>query len=140
MTDWADRLAGPFEAVRHGIDAAGPQFASTHGGPLTFDRIDYPAAQTYLDEFARTGTTDWQFTITAAMYFEWSRDMDFVPDILHPVASVLDESLTALGEVGCINDYHVNRINFFSGEPGNSLVLAVTADFQCTTLLDPGEF
>lgn len=140
MIDWADRLTAPYEAVFHGIEAADTHFETTHTGPLTFDRIDYPAAQVYLDEFARTGATDWQFTVTTALYFEWDRDMDFVTDILHPIAAVLNESFAALGAVECITDYHPSRINFFSGEPNNSLVLAVMIDIQATTLIDPGEF
>jgi len=142
MTDWADTLTRPIEAVRHGIDAADRQFASTHTGPLSFERIEYPAAQVYLDEFARTGPTDWQFTITTTLYFEYDRstNTDFAEDILHPVAAVLQESLRALSDVGCITNYNPNRINFFSGEPGGSLVLAVMIDIQCETLLDPAEF
>lgn len=142
MTDWARRLRLPLEAVRHGIKTADRHFATTHEGPLTFDRIDYPAAQVYLDEFARTGATDWQHTITATLYFEYNRDLntDFVEDVLHPVGAVLQESLRALSDVDCITDYHPNRINFFSGEPNGSLVIAVMIDFQATTLLDPAEF
>lgn len=142
MTDWADTLAAPIEAVRHGVDAADRLFASTHTGPLSFTEVDYPAAQVYTTGFARTGPTDWEHTITATLYFDWDRttNADYIEDVVHPVAGVVDEVLAALGTVDCITDYHPARMDFFTGEPSNTLVLAVSIEFKATTLLDPAEF
>lgn len=140
MTNWLDTLSKPLEAVRHGVDEADPHFASVHEGPLTFDRIDYPAAQTYIEEFARAGPTEWTIAVSTTLYFRWSRGDTLTEDILHPTSAVLSEVFPALEAVGCITDYHPSRIDFFSGEPNNDLVLAVSIRFEVTTLLDPIEF
>jgi len=142
MIAWDERLAEPLQAVRHGIETADRNFATTHEGPLTFDRIEFPAAQVFLDEFARTAATEWTHTVTATLYFQYDRrtNPDFVEDVIHPTSAVIDASLDALGEVSCITNYVPNRINFFSGEPRGTLVLAVMVEFQATTLLDPAEF
>lgn len=140
MVDWLDTLSSPIEAVEHGVEQADQHFATQHSGPLTFDRIDYAAAQTYLEELSRTSSTDWLWSIRVVLYFNFSRDTDLVEDILHPTAAVLEECLTALGTVDCINNYNPNRIDFYSGEPNNSLVMAVSIQFQATTLIDPSTF
>ena len=139
-TDWSERLTAPVAAAEHGVAEADAHFGSTHTGPLNFDRIDYPAAQTYVETFERTGPTDWEFAIGTTLYFEWTRDSEFADDIVHPLAAVIEATLSAFDATECIGDYHPARIDFFSGEPASSLVLAVSVQFRVTTLLDPGEF
>lgn len=140
MTDWLTTLSAPLDAVNHGVEAADPHFNSTHEGPLTFDRIDYPAAQTYIEEFARASPTEWTIAVSTTLYFEWQRGDTLAEDIIHPTSAVLSEVFPALEATECITDYHPSRIDFFSGEPNNDLVLAVSIRFEVTTLLDPGEF
>lgn len=140
MVDWNDRLSAPIQAVEHGIDASDTHFASEHTGPVTFDRIDYPAAQTVVEDVTRTGATGWTHTIQANLYFEWSRDTDLHDDIMHSVASVLDESLSALATTEHITNYVPESINFYSGEPGNNLLFAIQIRFRATSMLDPADF
>lgn len=140
MVDWHDTLAAPLAAAEHGVEASSDLFGSVHDGPLTFDRIDYPAAQVYLDTVESADATNWQQTISTVLYFEWDRQSTTREDILHPVAGVLEETLAAFDGVDCITNYHPNRIDFFSGEPQNSLVLAVAIQFRVRSLIDPGTF
>lgn len=140
MVDWLDTLSAPVEAIEHGIDATEWEFRHESTGPLSFAEIDYPAAQVLPEELARTNATDYQHSVLANLYFEFDRSTKFVDDILHPVDGVLDESLAALDSVNCITDYHPNRIEFFAGQPNNSLLLAVSIRFFATTLVDPAAF
>ena len=140
MTDWYDILAEPLAAAEHGIAEADAFFGSVHDGPLNFDRINYPAAQTYLETFERADGTSWTLGVSTTLYFEWSRDTDTRDDVLHPLAAVIQETLAAFATVDCITDYHPARVDFFAGEPQSSLVLAVSVQFRVTTLVDPGEF
>ena len=142
MTDWYDILAEPLAAAEHGIAEADAFFGSVHDGPLNFNSIDYPAAQTYLENFEQSGGqgTEFQIAVSTTLYFEWSRDTDTREDVLHPLAAVIQETLAAFATVGCITDYHPARIDFFAGEPQSSLVLAVSIQFRVRTLVDPGEF
>lgn len=140
MTDWQSVLAEPVAAAEHGIEAEAEWFGSLHDGPLTFDRIDYPAAQVYLEEFSRADATNWEVAVSTTLYFEWDRETDTREDILHPLAAVMDATLAAFADVGCITDYHPARIDFFSGEPTNTLVLAVSVRWHVTQLLNPGDF
>jgi hypothetical protein len=140
MTDWYDTLTAPVAAAEHGVDATDEFFGSVHDGPLTFDAIDYPAAQVYVESFERSAATDYAMNVSTTLYFEWSRDTEFAEDVVHPLAAVIEETLAAMDDVGCITDYHPARIDFFSGEPASSLVLAVSVQFRVTTLVDPGTF
>lgn len=140
MTDWETRLAEPLAAAEHGIATADEFFGSIHDGPLNFDRINYPAAQVYLENFERADATNWTIGISTTLYFEWGRDTDTREDVLHPLAAVIEETLAAFQGVGCITDYHPARIDFFAGEPRQSLVLAVSVQFRVRVLLDPSEF
>ena len=140
MTDWHDTLAQPLEAAEYGAEEAGDHFGSVHDGPLSFDHIDYPAAQVYLESFERSDPTNWSIAVSTTLYFAWSRDTSTSEDILRPLATVLSETLTAFEAVESITDYHPARIDFFSGEPSNQLVLAVSVQFRVTTLVDPGTF
>lgn len=138
--DWYDTLTAPLDAVQAGIEASDAHFRSTHEGPLTFDRIQYPAAQTYVEEFSRSSPTEWTYAVSATLYFDWSNVASYREDVAAPLASVIRESLAQLKATECITDYHPARIDFFSGEPNNDLVMAVSVRFEVTTLLDPAEF
>lgn len=140
MTDWYDTLAEPLAAAEHGIAQADDFFGSIHDGPLNFNSIDYPAAQTYLENFERADGVNWTIAVSTTLYFEWSRETDTREDVLHPLAAVMEATLAAFQGVECITDYHPARIDFFAGEPRNALVLAVSIQFRVRTLVDPGEF
>lgn len=140
MPDWQATLAAPVEAAQHGVDAADAHFNSVHDGPFAWDRIDYPAAQTHLDGFERVDGTNWRVSVSTVLYFAWDRETTTTEDVLHPLAAVLEHTLSAMSDIGCITDYHPSRVDFFSGEPQNSLVVAVSIQFQAMTLLDPGTF
>jgi len=140
MTDWNARLSEPLAAAEHGIAAADEFFGSVHDGPLNFDRIDYPAAQTYLENFERADGTSWTLGVSTTLYFEWSRDTATREDVLHPLAAVIEQTLSAFADVECITDYHPARIDFFAGEPQQALVLAVSVQFRVRVLLDPATF
>jgi len=140
MVDWLAVRRRPIEAVEHGVAAADASFGSSHTGPRTFDRIEYPAAEVLPDETARTDATNWTHTVVTNLYFERSRDMDYVDDVLHPVAGVLDEVLAELGAVECITNYHPEAITDYAGELDNTSVLLVSIRFRATTQIDPAEF
>jgi len=140
MTDWTETLERPVAAAEHGVAAVDEHFASTHDGPLTFDAIDYPAAQVVVDTVERADPTSWQHSIATMLYFEWDRGATTRETIIHRVAAVIEATLTAFRGADCITDYHPSRVDFFSGEPQGSLVLAVSIQFQTRTLVDPGTF
>lgn len=139
-TDWAARLSAPIEAAEHGVETTDAQFGSVHTGPLNFGSIDYPAAQTYVEELSRSSGVNWELSIGTTLYYEWDRDTELTGDIVHPLAAVIEATLAAFDATECIGNYHPSRIDFFSGEPANSLVLAVSIQFRVTLLLDPDEF
>lgn len=142
MVNWYDTLAAPIEAVTHGVAAADDRLdiPTQYVGPRTYDRIDYPAAEVLPDELSRLDGTNWQHSVVANLYFERTRSTDYLDDVLHPVAAVLDESLTALSEVDCITNYYPESIQSFAGELDNTSFLLVTIRFRATTQLDPAEF
>ena len=139
MTDWYTRLAAPIEAVAHGVEQV-PTFETTYVGPTTFSNMRYPVAEVLPDDTTRTGPTDWTHTIVCNLYFERSRDTDYLGDVLHPVAAVLDEALAALSTVECITNYHPASIQDFAGELDDTKLLLVSIQFEATTQLNPGEF
>ena len=139
-TDWLQIRREPIEAVEHGVAQASDHFRSTHTGPRTFDRIDYPVAEVLPDSTERADATNWRHRIVVNLYFERGRDMDYIEDVLHPTAAILDEVLGALGEVECITDYAPQSIQDFAGELDNTSLLLVSIQFEMKTLIDPGEF
>lgn len=142
MTDWLRIRSQPIEAVEHGVEqvADAGLLESTHTGPRTFDRMDYPIGEVLPDETSRSGATTWEHSIVVNLYFRRDRDLDYIDDVLHPVAAVLDETLSALGTVDCITDYHPASIQDFAGELDNTSVLLVMIRLRATALIDPGEF
>lgn len=141
MVDWLDVRADPIEAVEHGVEQASEHFAAgPYLGPRTFDALDYPTAEVLPDETTRTDPTNWQHSIIVNLYFERQRGLDYVEDVLHPVAAVLDEVTLALSDVDCATDYHPERIQDFAGELDGTGVLLVSITFRIRTLVDPGDF
>jgi hypothetical protein len=138
--DWLAVRKKPIEAVEHGVAEASDHFRSTHTGPRTFDRIDYPVAEVLPDSTERADATNWRHRIVVNLYFERGRELDYIEDVLHPTAAILDEVLGALGEVECITDYHPASIQDFAGELDNTSLLLVSIQFEMRTLIDPGEF
>lgn len=142
MTDWLRIRRGPIEAIEHGVEAVADAglLEATHLGPRTFERIDYPIAEVLPDETQRTGPTEWQHTIVVNLYFRRDRDLDYIDEVLHPTAAVLDATLGELGGVDCVTNYHPESIQDFAGELDNTAVLLVSIRLRATALLDPAEF
>lgn len=140
MTDWLALRRKPIEAIEDGVTAADAHFGSTHTGPRTFDRIDYPVAEVLPNSTDRADATNWRHRITVNLYFERSSELDYVEDVLAPTANVLDECLGALSDVDCITDYHPASIQDYAGELDNTQLLLVSIEFQALTLVDPGAF
>lgn len=141
MVDWLAVRADPIEAVEHGAEAASEHFrAGPYVGPRTYDGLDYPAIEVLPDSTERTGPTNWTHSIVVNCYFQRSRGLEYVGDVLHPIAAVLDECLDALSDVGCANNYYPESIQDFAGELDNTSVLLVSIRLRVTTSVNPGEF
>jgi hypothetical protein len=140
MVDWLSVRADPIEAVEHGVEAESDLFRSMHTGPRSFDRIDYPLAEVLPEETNRLDATNWSHAVRVNLYFERGRDLDYVEDVLHPVAGVLDSVLTSLGDTECTNNYYPETIEDYAGELDNTKLLLVSIRFRVTTLVDPGTF
>jgi hypothetical protein len=137
--DWHRVRAAPLEAVEHGVVAADVTANDPYVGPRTFDRIDYPAGEIIPQNTTRTDGNEFQHTIFANLYFERSRSLDYVADVLHPVAAVIDEVLSALSSTECVVTYVPGEIQDYAGELDNTSVLLVTIRFEITTLVDLAE-
>jgi len=142
MVDWLTVRKKPIEAVEHGVNVAadGDLFNSTHTGPRTFDRIEYPVAEVLPDETTRSGPTNWDHSIFANLYFERGREMDYVDDVLHPTAEVVEQVLAELATVECVTNYYPEFIQDFAGELDNTSVLLVSIRFRATSQIDPADF
>ena len=140
MVDWLKVRREPIEAVQHGVGEVDNLFGSVHTGPRSFDRIDYPAAEVLPDETARADAQNWEHSIYVNLYFERTRSLDYIEDVLHPTAAVLDEVLASLSAVGCITNYHPQSIQDFAGELDNTSVLLVSIQFRAQSLIDPADF
>lgn len=141
MPDWLSVRSAPIEAVEHGAEAASAHFeAGPWIGPRTYDRLSYPAIEVLPDQTERADPTNWRHSIVVNLYFKRDRELDYVEDVLHPLAAVLDETLTALERTECITNYHPSRIEDHAGELDNTAVLLVSVTLQCVTQVDPAEF
>lgn len=140
MVNWLDIRRKPLEAIEHGISATETPFGETHTGPVSFDAMDYPVAEILPETTERASGTEWTHRIIVNLFFQRERGLDYVDDILHPVADVLDATLAELGTVDCINNYAPTRIEDYAGELDNTSVLLVSITLEATTLIDPGEF
>ena len=140
MVDWLQVRQDPIEAVEHGVDASDALFESTHTGPVTFDRIDYPVAEVVPDATERTDGTNWDHSIFVNLYFERDRDLDYVDDVLHPTAEVIEQVLAELSTLPEVTNYYPQTVQDFAGELDNTSLLLVMIRFRCMTAIDPGEF
>jgi hypothetical protein len=139
MTDWLTVRRGPIEAIEAGVNTAG-DFASTHTGPRTFDRIDYPVAEILPQQTTRQDATNWQHSVFVNLYFRRDRGLEYIDDVLVPWASMVDAVLLELDDTPKTTDYHPNRVEDFAGELDNTQLLLVLTEFQITTAVDPGTF
>jgi len=140
MTDWLTIRKDPIEAVEHGVAESPATFAHQHLGPVAFDRMDYPAAEVLPDSTERADATNWDHDILVNLYFERGRELDYVADILHPVAGTIECVLTALGDVPRATNYYPVTVNDYAGELDNTSLLLVMIRFRITTQVDPGTF
>jgi len=138
--DWLTVRKDPIEAVEHGVQVSKDHFAAVDTGPQSFKRIDYPFAQVYPESSDRADATTWRHRILVNLFFERDREYDYVDDILHPTAAVLDNVLAELRATECITDFHPASIEDYAGELNNTGLILVTITFEMITLLDPGEF
>jgi len=65
------------------------------------------------------------------------RDLDYIEDILHPVAGVIEETLSALEATPQTTDYHPSSIQDYAGELDDTKVLLVMIRFEVLTSVDP---
>lgn len=136
--DWLAVRADPIEAVEHGVDAT-DTFDSIQVGPRTFDRISYPAAEVLPQETTRTSGNDFSHTIFTNLYFERSRDVDYIEDILHAVADVIGETMTALAATESAISFVPAGVEDYAGQLDNTQVLLVSIRWEVTTTVDLAE-
>jgi hypothetical protein len=140
MADWLSIRADPIEAVEHGVAQADTFFASRHTGPVTFEKIEYPAAEVLPDETSRADATNWSHGIMVNLYFERDRELDYVDDVLHAVADVIENVHAELETLPTTNNWYPESIQDFAGELDNTALLLVMIRFRITTAVDPGSF
>lgn len=140
MVDWLRIRKDPIEAVEHGVAQSDSFFESIHTGPVTFDRVDYPLAEVLPDATERADATNWTHSIMVNLYFERDRELDYIEDVLHPVADVLDNVLAELDTLAEVTNYYPESIQDFAGELDNTSLLLVMIRVRCMTAIDPGEF
>lgn len=133
--DWLAVRADPIEAVEHGVRQV-DALETSHVGPVTYDRMDYPVGEVLPQSTSRTDGNEFTHTIYTNLYFERGRDMDYVEDILHPVAATVAEVLDTLSDTESVVSYIPQTIEDFAGELDNTLVLLVSIQFEITTLVD----
>lgn len=136
--DWYAVRADPIEAIQHGVDATADagHLETTHTGPRTFGRIDYPVGEVLPQESARTDGNEFRHTVYANLYIERSREMDYLADVLHPTAAVISESMSALSNTKSVVSYVPASVEDFAGQLDDTLLLLVTIRFEVSTLHD----
>jgi hypothetical protein len=136
--DWLNVRLPPIEAIEHGVGATN-HFETEYIGPRTFEAIDYPAAQVYPVETSRSGANEFTHRIEANLVFERTRGYDYLEDVLHPMADVIDECMTALSNESTVVAYYPSAIEDFAGELDNTGVVIIRVEFTVTTLRDFAE-
>jgi hypothetical protein len=136
--DWLAVRAEPIRAVEHGVSEV-DAIDTTYVGPVTTDRLDYPAGEVLPQSTTRSDGNEFTHTIYANLYFDRGPGMDYVEDVLHPVAWAVVEVLDALAETESVVSYVPQTIEDFAGELDNTLVLLVAIQFEVTTLVDLAE-
>jgi len=135
MIDWLTVRAAPIEACEHGV-AESDLLESTHTGPRSWDRIDYPVGEVFPQSTGRTDGNEFTHEIYTNLYFERSREYDYVDDVLHVVADVIDRTLSALSGTECVINFFPSSIQDFSGELNNTGILLVSIQWEVSTLVD----
>lgn len=138
MVNWFDVRAPPIRAIEHGVRESGV-FNTEYVGPKTWERIDYPVGEVMPQSTSHTGGNEFTHSVFANLYFERSRDTDYVDDVLHPVAAVIEESLAALSNTESVVAYRAQSVEDFAGELDDTLILLVSIEFEVTTLVDLAE-
>jgi hypothetical protein len=139
--DWYDVRAPPIEAVEHGVAVAADDgfLEATATGPRSYDRIDYPFGQVLPEDTRRTDGNEFTHTVSALLFFERGRGVDYLDDVLHPTAAVIDETLAALSSTECVVTYVPTAIEDFAGELDDTQLILVRIEFSITTLVDLAE-
>jgi len=137
--DWLDIRGPPIEACEHGVRENAPHFNSVFVGPRTFDRIEYPSAMVLPENTSRTGGNEFTHRVDTVLYFERTRGYDYVDDILHPVAAVISDTLTALRNTECVITYMPAVVEDYAGELDGTSVLMVRVQFEISTVRDVSE-
>jgi hypothetical protein len=139
--DWLAVRADPIEAVEHGVAVAeqNGSLEATDTGPRSFDRIDYPFGQVLPQDTRRTDGNEFTHTINVALLFERGRETDYVDDILHPVADVIDEVLSELSATDSVVTYVPSAIEDYAGELDDTLLIMIRVEFTVTTLVNLAE-
>lgn len=133
--DWLRALAPPVEALEHALHESA-FIESTHTGPRTFDRMDYPVGEVLPQSVTRTQPNQYTHSIRANCYFQRARDTDYIDDILHAVADVTEEGCIALRATDCVSNYVPSNFDAYAGELDNTLVVLISIEFDITTLVD----
>jgi len=136
--DWLAVRSDPIEAVEHGVRQV-DAIDTAYVGPVTRDRLDYPAGEILPQSTTRSDGNEFTHSIYANLYFERGKDMDYIEDVLHPVAWCIDEVLSALADTDSVITYVPSSVEDFAGELDNTLVLLVAIQFEVTTLVDMAE-
>lgn len=137
--DWLRVRSDPIEAIEHGVNENSDLFETIYTGPITEDAMRYPVAEVLPENTSRADGNEFDHQIRVNLYFERGRDMDYVEDILHPVAGVVDECLAALSATPSVVTYVPGLIEDYAGELDNTYILLVSIRFDVTTLVDLAE-
>jgi len=133
--DWLAVRQPPIEAIEDGI-AATDHYATTYTGPRTFERIDYPAAQTYPVRTTRSQGNEFTHRIEANLIFERTRGYDYHDDVLAPTAVTITECMAQLAATDSVVSFIPSEIEDYAGEMNNSGVVVVKVAFDVTTVHD----
>ncbi len=134
--DWHERLAAPVEAVEHGL-AQVDTIETSYVGPWTPDRMDYPVGTVMPVAARRTDGNEWTHEISAFLAFEIVDDIAYVEAILHTIADVISECLSALAATECVISYVPQSVeSFVNSEDSNRLMVAVDVTFEASVLID----
>jgi hypothetical protein len=133
--DWLTVRADPIEAAEHGVEAT-DTFETLYIGPRTADRISYPAAEVLPQATERTSGNEFQHTLFTNLYFNRSRGLDYIDEVLHVIADVITETLAAFARTETAISYVPASIEDYAGELDDTLVLLVSIRWEVTTTVE----
>lgn len=137
--DWFTVRAPPIDVCEHGVRENSNVFDTIFVGPRTWDRITYPSAMVLPESTTRSGGNDFEHRVDVVMYFERTRDYDYLEDVMHPVASVIRDTLEAARATEEIVSFIPAVVEDYAGEMDNTQVLLVRVQFEFMTLVDVQE-